>query len=154
MTKQRDAMTDHDDPVTYRKLIAEHDAIDAAAYVVLSLTRRDARRPVEAAKALEMLAQLLRDHLSGEDAVIYQTILASRGGRHADMAEQMQVELERLKDDWETYLYRWDAVRIDTEWNGFVRDTEAMLSRIRERVTMETMVLYSLALHLDVIAVA
>lgn len=139
--------------MNYRNLIADHEAIEAAAFIVVTLVRPDVPRPRDAIKALHLLAHLLRDHLAGEDVVIYHTVLAAQGGRHADTAARMRDELDRLREDWEAYLYRWGADRIVGEWTEFALQTGAILSRIRERVTFETMILYSLALHLDVVAI-
>ncbi|MHA6722406.1 hemerythrin domain-containing protein [Sphingomonas sp. RS2018] len=139
--------------MTYLRLIAEHNAIDAAADVVVALSKSTTPRPAEAAAALEVLAQLLRDHLSGEEDAIFHTLLAAKGGRHAETAERMGIEFDRLKDDWGSYLYRWDGGSVVARWDEFATETQAMLGRIRERVMFETMMLYSLGVHLEVIAV-
>lgn len=137
--------------MNYLQLIAEHDAIEAACDVAAALAARSPARPADATKALELLAHLLRDHLEGEDEVIYQTLLRARGGRHAEVAGRMGEELARLRDDWESYLYRWDAEHVAAAWPAFADETADMLGRIGERVTFETMILYSMAVHLEVV---
>ena len=137
--------------MNYQQLIAEHDAIAAACDVVTAIAAHAPPRPADATKGLELLAHLLRDHLAGEDEVIYQTLLRARGGRHAETAARMGEQLVRLKEDWESYLYRWDAAQVAAAWPAFADETADMLGRIRERVTFETMVLYSLAVHLEVV---
>lgn len=139
--------------MNYQQLIAEHDAIEAAAAAVIGLVTAGAPRPAEAAKGLERLATLLRDHLAGEDDVIHATVAASGDSRHAGLAEGMRAELATLANDWENYLYRWPTPRITREWAEFGRESIEVLGRIHDRVAFETLVLYSLALHHGVVPV-
>ena len=139
--------------MNYRNLITEHEAVEAAAFVVVTMARPDVVRTVDAKKALHLLDHLLHDHLAGDGAAVYNTIPATQGGRHAETAERLRVELDRLRDDWEAYLCRWNPARIVRDWTGFALETAAMVGRVRERVAFETMILYSLALRLDAVKV-
>ncbi len=137
--------------MNYQQLIAEHDAIEAAATAVIDIVHAETPRPDAATHALEALATLLRDHLTGEEDVIHATLAATRGGRHAALADRMRAELIELSEDWEGYLYRWHAPRIEREWGGFCRESTDVLGRIHDRVSFETLILYSLALHHGVV---
>ena len=118
---------------------------------MLAFVRGDQPRPAEASKALEVLALLLRDHLGREDPIIYRTVLAAQGERHALAANRMASDLDVLREDWTSYLYRWDENHVLENWDGFVEDSLGMLTRIRHRVMLETTVLYSLAAFYAVI---
>jgi hypothetical protein len=135
----------------YDTLVAQHEAIDAATQVLLALSVKTVPRPVEAASMLSVLAVLVRDHLSAEDPVIYETVAVTCGTRHGEAAALSAREFERLKHDWTDYLRRWTAPAIAANWVGFVEESHGMLGRLRERVMRETAILYSLAHHYEVV---
>jgi hemerythrin-like domain-containing protein len=135
----------------YSALVADHKAIDRLVQQLLETVRAEEPRPVAAAHILETLAETVRDHLAVEDPIIYATVNATRGARHASTVEASVAELETLKEDWIGYLYRWEADSVTANWDGFAGETEELLSRLRDRVQRETAILYSLALHYEVI---
>jgi hemerythrin-like domain-containing protein len=135
----------------YSALVADHKAIDRLVQQLLETVRAEEPRPVAAARILETLAETVRDHLAVEDPIIYATVNATRGARHASTVEASVAELETLKEDWIGYLYRWEADSVTANWDGFAGETEELLSRLRDRVQRETAILYSLALHYEVI---
>ena len=132
-------------------LIAQHDAIDAATQTLLALIANRASQPAEASRVLGLLATLVRDHLRFEDPVIYETVVATSDTRHGAIAAMSAEEFARLKQDWTRYLARWKEAEVAADWEGFVADSRPMLERLRERVAVETMILYSLAEHYGVI---
>jgi hypothetical protein len=135
----------------YSALVADHEAIDRLVQQLLETVRAKEPRPAAAARILETLAETVRDHLAVEDPVIYATVNATRGARHASTVEASVAELNVLKDDWTGYLYRWEADSVTANWDTFVVETEALMSRLSDRVKRETSILYSLALHYEVI---
>lgn len=136
--------------MTFQKLIAEHEAIEHLAHALIRLSA-GAPRPNAAAEMLEELSQLVRDHLAEEDPIIYAA--AERAtGRHQAAAAMCVDTFETLKEDWGQYLYRWDTAHLVRDWRRFGTETVAMLERLNERVAAETAVLYSLAVHHDLLA--
>lgn len=136
----------------YAGLVADHEAIDQLVQHLLKLIRSGSARPATAARILETLAAMIRDHLEVEDPVIYATAAAAAGERHEPVVTASVTELESLKEDWAQYLYRWDAERIEADWPAFSADTGNILGRLSDRVGRETAILYSLAVHYNVIA--
>jgi hypothetical protein len=136
----------------YSGLVADHEAIDQVVQRLLRMIRAGDARPTVAARILETLAEMIRDHLAVEDPIIYATVAATSGARHEPIAKASVGELEMLKEDWVQYLYRWDVERIAADWPAFSADTGAILGRVSDRVSRETAILYSLAVHYNVIA--
>lgn len=132
-------------------LIAQHEAIDAATQILLAYTRGPVPQPVDASRTLSLLSALVRDHLAVEDPIIDDTVAATRATRHGELAKTTAAELAQLRLDRTNYLYRWHEQAVAADWAGFVAESEAMLGRARERVRRETLILYSLAQHYDVI---
>ena len=137
--------------MTFQKLIAEHEAIESLAHALIRMSV-GAPRPHAAAEMLEELSQLVRDHLAEEDAMIYAVVERANGGRHHSAAAMSAETFEALKEDWGQYLYRWDHQHLVDDWRRFGTETVAMLERLNERVAAETAVLYSLAVHHDLLA--
>jgi hypothetical protein len=135
----------------YSALVADHEAIDRLVQQLLVTVRAENPRPATAARILEALAETVRDHLAAEDPVIYATVNATRGARHASTVEASVAELDALKEEWIGYLYRWEADSVSANWDAFVTHTEELLPRLSDRVQRETSILYSLALHYEVI---
>jgi hypothetical protein len=100
---------------------------------------------------LEDLSQLVRNHLSHEDPIVYETAEAVRDGRHGGSAAASLAAFEALKEDWGQYLYRWDPEHVARDWERFRDESVVMLERLNERVAAETAVLYSLAIHHQVL---
>lgn len=135
----------------YQTLIAEHEAIEHAAHALIRLTAGKPR-PEMASHMLEDLAELVRDHLSHEDPIIYETGRLIAAGRHGDAAGASLAALEALKADWADYLLHWNPEAVANDWPRFAVDSLSMLERLKERVALETSVLYSLAVHHQVLA--
>ncbi|PZU09812.1 hypothetical protein [Sphingomonas sp.] len=135
----------------YSALIADHETIDRLTQHLLKLVRSGNSRPETAAQVLDMLAMAIRDHLATADPIIHATAAAANGARHEPAARASVAELDMLREDWAQYLYRWDAPRIMANWDDFSEETSVVLRRVSDSVNRETAVLYSLAVHYDVI---
>lgn len=130
----------------YHTLIAEHEAIEHAAHALIRLTTGKPR-PEMASHMLEDLADLVRDHLSHEDPIVYETAKAMAAGRHGGTATASLAAFEELKGDWGDYLLHWNPETVAGDWAQFAEESVHMLERLKERVAVETAVLYSLAVH-------
>ncbi|MDO6415807.1 hypothetical protein Q4F19_15555 [Sphingomonas sp. BIUV-7] len=139
--------------MNYASLVAAQLAIDRFVQQLLDLVRARDARPAAAAFTLEMLAAALRDHFAVEDAVVLETIAATKDARHALAAQAAQAEREALKTDWARYQDRWADAQIAVDWSGFSADSIALLGPFRERMNRAAAILYSLALHYDVIGI-
>ena len=137
--------------MSYDRLVREHEAIDALAEALVTATRGRVDGAA-AAGQLERLAVLIRDHMAVEELTLAATLDAASRDRHHAAAAAAMRDVERLRDDWTLYLYRWTPAAIAAEWRRFGIETAAMMERVRDRVANETGILYSLALHYRLIA--
>lgn len=136
--------------MSYDRLIREHDAI-AALTDALVRSVNGAPAAGEAASLLERLASIIRDHVANEEPTLAATLdVASRDRHHAAAVSAMR-DVEELREDWTLYIYRWTRTAMAADWARFGLETRAMAKRVHDRVGQETGILYSLALHYDLI---
>lgn len=132
---------------SYERLVHEHDTIDDLCVDLLATSRREPSDASLASRLLSELATIVRWHLEEEDRAVYATLI-ERYGTSADITPGgFEEHFELLKIDWEGYLSDWtpDCVAADPETFGDA--TEAMLPRLRDRVRVETDLIYPLALR-------
>lgn len=113
--------------MSFHRPIVEYDALETAAFVVVTLARLDRPRPADAIKAVELLARVMAEQLGN--------------------APRLPAELDQLRHDWNGFVARWSADRIAAEWSSFTTEAVHMLERIRERATFDTMIRYSLTVE-------
>ena len=137
--------------MTYLELMDDHTVIEGLGQELLELVCCATPQADAASATLEMLAEIVRDHLAVEDPLIYQTAIAVDGGRLGALVTASIDDLAELKDCWTRYLYRWDRDHVARAWAVFGKETVTMLGQLDDRVARETAILYSLALHHGVI---
>lgn len=137
--------------MSYERLIRDHEAIDALIVALVDLTRGPAD-PARAAGLLEELTVTVRDHGALEADTLAATLDAAARDRHHAAAAAAMRDVRQLRHDWTMYLYRWTRATIAADWGRFGVETVVMMERMHERVARETGILYSLALHYDLIA--
>jgi hypothetical protein len=138
--------------LNYNELLAQHHAIVALCRSLLVCVAARPVRPQAAFALLHELTCLILQHVEVEDPVIYETMTIAAGDRYENAAQESRAELERLGEDWSDYLYRWPPAQIESAWTDFAAESSAILPRIESRLKYESGVLYSLALHYNVIA--
>lgn len=133
--------------VTYQLLIAEHDAIDSAADDMLCAAIGTNNTSHELANRLNGLANLVAAHIQKESQFVSGLDQDHLVGQWINDWKAGLAEFDRLCDDWEAYLSRWDEEGIRTNRRMFSQDTGAMIERLRSRVRDETATLYLAALQ-------
>lgn len=137
--------------MSYDRLMKDHEAIDTLADALSDIVAGPAD-PARAARLLEEMTALVRDHGALEATTLAATLDAAAHDRHHAAAASAMRDVAQLREDWTMYLYRWTRAAIASDWRRFGVETVAMMERMRERVARETGILYSLALHYDLIA--
>jgi hypothetical protein len=87
---------------------------------------------------LRTLADIVYDHIAGEDALA-QRLDAAIGHEPAERAwRHGMAAFTRLRTEWLTFLHRWEGASIRNDRAGFVAEARTMLDRVMERVELET----------------
>ncbi|MGJ3629406.1 hypothetical protein AB5I41_25830 [Sphingomonas sp. MMS24-JH45] len=139
--------------MSYHRLIRDHEAIDALIEALVDL-HRGAADPAGAVRVMEQLTVTVRDHGALEADTLAATLDAAARDRHHAAAAAAMRDVVAWREDWTMYLYRWTGTAIAADWQRFGVETAVMMERMRARVATETGILYSLALHYDLIAPA
>ena len=137
--------------MSYQRLIADHDSIDALIAELLAVAD-GAPCPMSASGVLARLAAAVRDHRVAEDAILSDTLGAATGNRHARAAIAAMRDLDDVEEAWTLYLYRWSPSEISAAWEAFAEDTRSLMSVIRLELAREAGILYSLAVHYHLLA--
>jgi iron-sulfur cluster repair protein YtfE (RIC family) len=133
--------------MSYERLLHEHDRIDRALARLQRLTDAPVPDVPAVSHALSDLAGELVDHLAHEDSFIYPRMIESTIGQVSAIARGFVDEFAALSEEWKTYIVAWLPDCIAGDWDGFKRDTDAILARLAARVRAENTVLYSAALN-------
>jgi len=132
--------------MSYERLLQEHDRIDRALARLQKLNDATVPDVPAISCALAALSAELTDHHTREDGFIYPRMIASAAGNLSSIAQRFLDELDPLAKDLQTYLVKWLPEGIAGDWDGFKRDTEAMIARLSARIHAENTVLYTAAL--------
>lgn len=137
--------------MSYQRLMQDHATIEALIADLLHATAGEAH-PARASALLERLAVVVRDHRAREGAVLRATMESAAGDRHAATAVAAMHDVGELEEDWSQYLYRWSPDAVAGQWPLFCRVTAVMMPMVRAELAREAGILYSLAVHLGVLA--
>lgn len=103
----------------------------------------------DAGKAREVLSQLtgkLLVHLAAEDNLLYPQLLKSSESATRSVAERFSAEMKPISESFKSYASRWASARtIQTDAEGFVKETRAICKALGERIRREHAELYPLA---------
>ena len=133
--------------MSYERLIDEHDAIDAIANRLVEIVQSDRPAEMAAHGLMADLAISVHDHLRAEDRTVYGPLLALQQQKPLRTEVEFEMLFEELRCDWEVYLSEWTIECIEADWPTFQAETVAIMKRLRERVQIETSLIYPLALQ-------
>ncbi len=119
------------------ELLRDHAAIELLSKRLSTLIDRQAGAE-DLALTLDHLVQTVASHLALEDAIIYDLALEDQMDASPTEVDRAHQEFETLKSNWGDYLTAWTPQRIAADRDTFVRETRAMLPRLRDRVRLET----------------
>jgi hypothetical protein len=131
---------------TYLELIDDHHAIEEAAAALLSAANRQAA-PALLTDLLHDLAAKVRDHVSAESSALGTDEVNMLTGSWHVTWNDAQGAFKLLCQDWFDYLRGWPQDAIISDPVGFANESEAILSRLGERIRFETEALYTSALQ-------
>ncbi|WP_448661466.1 hemerythrin domain-containing protein [Sphingomonas sp. CJ20] len=119
------------------ELLRDHAAIEMLSVRLSTLIAQEAE-PEVLALALDHLVQTVASHLEVEDETIYCLTMEKELGAPPAEVSRAHDEFQCLKANWGAYLTAWKAEEIAADRAGFIRETKAMLPRLRDRVRLET----------------
>lgn len=99
----------------------------------------------------ELLSTLLA-HLKLEDWALYPRLIDSDDEQAATAGQAFKEEMGGLAPAFLAYSEKWHAGTIEADWNGYCRDTRAMLGALMNRLTRENRELLPLLERLDTAA--
>ena len=129
-------------------LINGHDAIARSARLLLVMMADDGALASRAPGRLASLAVTVAMHAAQECGFVYAAESSADGTTTASFA----AEQARLDRDWTAYLAAWPRQRIRRETQGFREESQAILSRLLDRIDRENSYLYPHALAINALA--
>ena len=90
------------------------------------------------------LTSALIGHLKTEDWILYPALLTSRNDRVALTSRAFSAEMGGLADAFREYTNRWEASAIESDWQGYQRETAEILRTLVLRITREERDLFPL----------
>jgi hypothetical protein len=124
--------TDHEELAALMRQIADHLAL---TYPVPAATLAPLRRE---------FGHKLLTHLGAEDWLLYPKLLTSKVPEVATAARQAVDELGGVIDLFRSHNERWNAGTIEQDWQGYCRDTRALMEAVTVRLEFENVVLFPL----------
>jgi hypothetical protein len=128
------------------ELLRDHAAIDALAAHLTRLLD-GAADPDALSLTLDQLVATVADHLALENEMIYAFAMRSQPGTGPEAIAAMRGEYDRLRTQWNEYVFQWTPAMIAEDRPAFERATRAMLPRLRDRVRLENQLLFHLSLQ-------
>lgn len=138
---------------SYKQLITEHDAIEAAANALLAAVDKGYASSTDLAVQLHTLAIVVEDHVEREDLIIAGLDETQLSGPWIEAWREGADAFVRLKSDWTKFLKAWNAEAIQDDRIGFKADAHTILGRLRDRVQLETRAFYATALQTGAIGI-
>jgi hypothetical protein len=134
-----------DAAVTFEQLMREHDEIDAHTRRLEECCAATVPPIAQVIAARDALRAALEAHFDHEDEALFGRLMTAN---HASAAavNAFADEFGQLRADWGAYLSDWTAAWLADDWDGFRRETAALMARMRDRTGQETGLLYPLAL--------
>lgn len=132
--------------MSYQRLLAEHDAIEALAASLEAVLAGAASNAAAAVALLEGLTLAIEEHHRGEQAV-YCRLRASGGPAAAELIEGLAPHCDAQDAEWQTYIGDWGPDCIAADWEVFRGETIAVLARLHERLRKEASTIYPVALQ-------
>ena len=133
--------------MSYERLIKEHDEIERVARTMCDVVERDVSAVGEAVALRSQLSLLVSDHLRFEDPQVYGPLIARQDRGSAEIPLDLTADLTALRAAWGGYLDGWDDEAICADWPAFGTQTKEILAWLRERVQLETRLIYPVALQ-------
>ena len=97
---------------SYKQLVTEHDAIEAAANALLAAVNKGFASSTDLAVQLNTLAVLVKDHVEREDMIIAGLDETQLSGPWIEAWREGADAFARLKSDWTRFLKTWNAEAI------------------------------------------
>ena len=137
---------------SYQKLIADHDAIQQAARVLVEdLARYRQSDAAKAAASVARIAAMVERHIEQEDAVMATLEGRTDAAAWGSSWEAVRSSFEDLRSRWVTFIEHWNAHRIGENWAEFRLSARAVLARLQDQVERETELFYSAALRVGAV---
>lgn len=131
----------------FQTLITEHDLLDRLAASLIAIVDDPIPDIVALLAARANLSIALDDHLSREDAFLYEKLIGSRPDTFPGAVAKFNADFADLASTWRDYLTTWSPSAISADWTEFSRETRAMMRWLRRRIADENALLYPLALQ-------
>lgn len=151
-TRFRTIIDGGDLQASYRQLISEHEHIEACATALLADISDDTLPATDIAVQMSELATAVNVHIEVEEGIVSSVDHDRLTGPWTAAWVEGEAAFQRLRSDWIAFLDRWDAPSIDHDRAGFVRAAQAILGRLRDRLSIETRAFYATALQAGSIA--
>jgi iron-sulfur cluster repair protein YtfE (RIC family) len=132
------------------KLRGEHAALMEIATRLSALIAEP--QPPTAAELFAVRGKLnsvLIAHLKAEDWVLYPRLFASPDPAVERTARAFSDEMGDLAQTYTAHTQKWTATSIASDWNGYCKETGAILDALGNRIVRENRELYPLLEALD-----
>lgn len=131
--------------MSYERLIAEHDRIDAKVAELSALVGAETPDVAAVVIVLSDLSGAVSEHLAHEDSLIYPRMISASHTELSEVALGFVDQFAALTADWGLYLREWGSEQIAGDWQGFRGETRAIMARLAARIGAENELLYPAA---------
>ena len=125
------------------------DLLDICKLLAGEIERNTPPSSVDLFSLRKRLTTRLIAHLKAEDWLLYPPLLESKDPQIAAVAREFVDEMGGLAAAFNTYIEKWDALRITSEWPAYQAETRGIIEALRTRITRENRELYPLIEKLD-----
>jgi hypothetical protein len=132
--------------VGFARLVEDHVHIESSISTLLDDLKEETASPHDISVQLDALAIVIRKHLREESDVIQHTRLEILPDTWRETWVEGEAALLQLKVDWSGFVDHWTESRIANDMPGFSYAANAILSRLSDRVKIETDCFYKTAL--------
>jgi hypothetical protein len=136
--------------MSYQRLLAEHDAIEALAGSLESVLDGGAPDALAAVALLEDLASAIEEH-HREEQVVYGRLCASGDPLATELVAAFVRQCDSQDAEWRAYIGDWGRDCIAADWETFRAETGAVIARLHQRLRAEASTIYPVALQRGVI---
>ena len=99
---------------------------------------------VELFNVRRKLSSVLIAHLKAEDWVLYPPLLTCNDSSIAATAKQFVDEMGGLAQAYSAFNERWDALSIESDWEGYRQAASGIVEALTNRISRENRDLYPL----------
>ncbi|SFR81120.1 hypothetical protein [Sphingomonas jatrophae] len=132
--------------MSFERLMREHDELERMSRALLLVASGEPDAELAALILYQFTVQI-KEHRAFEQNNVYRPLIELAQQRDLGENLDLQALVIEMARDWRAYFETWTVDTIRQDWKAFSEDTRYILAQGQERLRLENMIIYPLALR-------